>query len=287
MRMHPVQGEKSVHKLIVPVMGTLALIMGAAGGCGGAGLSGDDEPAAPVTSVAATAPVPTVTSIVDGDTVDLNDGRRVRLLGIDTPEQGECGFEQARDFARSTLLNHRVDVAPDPTQDSIDTYGRSLLYITVGGMDYSIAVTGAGWAEHYIFNNNPVQQAPAIQAAQASAQQQRLGKWGTLNCATPTSSPPTPAPRSEQAWQANDDNARQPALAPAPAPKPAPAPAPRPEPKPAPAPKSGCHPSYEPCVPDGPDLDCPEIGYKVKVVGPDEYRLDGTDNDGWGCESYA
>ena len=54
---------------------------------------------------------------------------------------------------------------------------------------------------------------------------------------------------------------------------------------------SNCHPSYEPpsdqpCVPEGPDLDCPEIGYQVKVVGPDEYRLD-ADKDGWGCESYA
>ena len=29
--------------------------------------------------------------------------------------------------------------------------------------------------------------------------------------------------------------------------------------------------------------DCPQIGYQVKVTGPDEYRLDGNDNDGRGC----
>lgn len=47
----------------------------------------------------------------------------------------------------------------------------------------------------------------------------------------------------------------------------------------------GCHPSYRPCVPAGRgDLDCPDIGHPVQVVGPDEYRLDG-DNDGEGCES--
>jgi hypothetical protein len=33
-------------------------------------------------------------------------------------------------------------------------------------LDYSVAVTGAGWAEHYIFNNNPVQKAPQIEACQ-------------------------------------------------------------------------------------------------------------------------
>ena len=114
-------------------------------------------------------------------------------LGIDTPERGACGFEQASKFARDTLLNQPVKVAPDPTQDNIDGYGRSLLYINVG---YSVAVTRAGWAKHYIFNNNPVQKAPEIKAAQANSQQQHVGIWVITNCATPA---PAPAPTSEQA----------------------------------------------------------------------------------------
>jgi hypothetical protein len=61
----------------------------------------------------------------------------------------------------------------------------------------------------------------------------------------------------------------------------------RPAPAPAAAPAaSGCHPSYTPCVPDGPDLDCGQIKKQVTVVGPDEYRLD-ENGDGKGCESYA
>jgi hypothetical protein len=40
-------------------------------------------------------------------------------------------------------------------------------------------------------------------------------------------------------------------------------------------------------VPDGPDLDCPDIRAMglapVDVIGRDEYRLDG-DHDGLGCE---
>lgn len=44
-----------------------------------------------------------------------------------------------------------------------------------------------------------------------------------------------------------------------------------------------CHPSYDPCLPDGPDLDCGDIGHPVRVIGPDEYRLD-ADGDGVGCE---
>jgi hypothetical protein len=45
-----------------------------------------------------------------------------------------------------------------------------------------------------------------------------------------------------------------------------------------------CHSSYVPCVPESTrDLDCKGVGHRVTVVGPDEYRLDGDDNDGKGC----
>lgn len=51
-------------------------------------------------------------NVVDGDTVDLvidkgfNDTtkRRIRLLGIDTPERGQTGFQEATDFVESLIL---------------------------------------------------------------------------------------------------------------------------------------------------------------------------------------
>jgi hypothetical protein len=58
----------------------------------------------------------------------------------------------------------------------------------------------------------------------------------------------------------------------------------------APAPPSGCHPSYDPCVPIASDVDClggsgdgPEYTGTVTVIGPDVYDLD-RDSDGLGCE---
>jgi hypothetical protein len=57
--------------------------------------------------------------------------------------------------------------------------------------------------------------------------------------------------------------------------------------RPAPEPddRTGCHPSYRPCVPNDRDYDCGELpASDYSVVGPDEYRLDG-DSDGIGCES--
>lgn len=65
--------------------------------------------------------------------------------------------------------------------------------------------------------------------------------------------------------------------------------APAPKPKKSTAPtsnESSCNPNYSGCVPNvSYDLDCPDIGKKVRVIGRDQYRLD-RDGDGWGCESY-
>lgn len=49
-------------------------------------------------------------------------------------------------------------------------------------------------------------------------------------------------------------------------------------------PQTDCNPNYSPCVPNASyDLDCGDIGFTVKVIGSDPYRLD-KDGDGYGCE---
>jgi hypothetical protein len=62
-----------------------------------------------------------------------------------------------------------------------------------------------------------------------------------------------------------------------------------PEPTEAPAdPPSGgnCDPNYTPCVPlVSYDLDCPDIGFSVTVIGSDPHGFD-REGDGLGCESY-
>lgn len=50
--------------------------------------------------------------------------------------------------------------------------------------------------------------------------------------------------------------------------------------------KSSCNPNYSGCVPNVEyDLNCPDVGYKVRVLGYDQYGFD-ADDDGWGCDSY-
>lgn len=71
--------------------------------------------------------------VIDGDTLQLVDGRRVRLLGIDTPEIGRRGepsepFAQAARKRLEALVSEpglRLDVGEEPR----DRYGRTLAHL--------------------------------------------------------------------------------------------------------------------------------------------------------------
>src|SRR3954447_5292908 len=71
--------------------------------------------------------------VADGDTVDLTNGQRVRLVQVDTPEvynQPECYGEQASAVTEKLLPpGTLVRLLPEPRTDSVDQYGRLLRYV--------------------------------------------------------------------------------------------------------------------------------------------------------------
>ena len=98
----------------------------------------------------------TVTHVVDGDTLDLRLGsgasQRVRLIGIDTPERGECYSRRATAFARDLAGGKRAVVWGDPTQSRRDRYGRILGYVWVrGGRDLGFQLLARGLARVYVY----------------------------------------------------------------------------------------------------------------------------------------
>ncbi len=103
--------------------------------------------AAPVAEPPTTAAAPTVTivKVVDGDTVDLSTGERVRIIGIDTPERGQCGFEDAA-VALDAMTSGRPVVVTPGARDDTDKYGRILRYIDVDGTDVGLTLIQRGLA---------------------------------------------------------------------------------------------------------------------------------------------
>ena len=68
-----------------------------------------------------------VVSVPDGDSVQLADGRRVRLLGIDAPERDRCMAEEARNKLISLAKGKHVRLKDIVTDD----YGRVLAIVIV------------------------------------------------------------------------------------------------------------------------------------------------------------
>lgn len=91
-------------------------------------------------------PVPTalVTRVIDGDTVELSSGHDVRLVGIDTPEVGECGYDRAAANLASLVEGRQVTLTR-PTEDR-DQYGRLLRYLDIGDIDPGLRLIKNGLA---------------------------------------------------------------------------------------------------------------------------------------------
>lgn len=71
-------------------------------------------------------------SAVDGDTVKLLNGRSVRLLGYDTPEVDQCGYDMAL-TKMEALVRRPVKLV---NRSGTDAYGRILAYVkTRSGRD--------------------------------------------------------------------------------------------------------------------------------------------------------
>ena len=88
----------------------------------------------------------TIERWVDGDTVVTSEGR-VRLLGMDTPERGQCGFGPASSYAgRLAPPGSTVELVSVPGDDDRDRYGRLLRYVYVGADDVGYAQILAGYA---------------------------------------------------------------------------------------------------------------------------------------------
>ena len=130
----------------------------------------------------------TVVKVVDGDTVDvvLPSGaeKRVRLLGIDTPEVFgtiECGGVEASAWTKRFLpVDTRVELVSDPSQDRKDQYGRLLRYVTKlsTGQDVNRRIVGKGWARLFVWRDDPFNRLKSYRKALDAAKDADRGIWG-------------------------------------------------------------------------------------------------------------
>ena len=94
-----------------------------------------------------------VVRVIDGDTVELASGERVRYVGLDTPEMGEnpeCGAQEATDFNRRLVEGKQVNLLTGP--EDTDAFGRMLRYLFVDGIFVNAELVRTGHAIPRIYH---------------------------------------------------------------------------------------------------------------------------------------
>lgn len=122
-----------------------------------------------------------VKKVFDGDTVLLEDGRRVRLLGINTPEvrhkneDAQAGGDEAKQWLVNKLQNSKVRLETDV--EKTDKYERTLAHLfTENDEHLNLQLVAAGLAAVNIYPPNLLHAEELIKV-QDQAEQARSGIW--------------------------------------------------------------------------------------------------------------
>ncbi|MFA6603205.1 MAG: thermonuclease family protein [Candidatus Shapirobacteria bacterium] len=122
-----------------------------------------------------------VIRIVDGDTVEIEGGLRLRYIGVDTAEIGsgkktdECYAREAKVKNEELVLNKEVELEKDVSET--DRFGRLLRYVWVDGKMINEELVASGYAKVATFPPD-VKYKDRFLAAEKQAREKGLGLWG-------------------------------------------------------------------------------------------------------------
>jgi micrococcal nuclease len=118
--------------------------------------------------------------VVDGDTLELDGGERVRLIGVDTPETVdprrpvEYFGKEASAFTRRMAEGKTVRLEYD--QDTRDRYGRTLAYVYLpDGILLNAEIIRQGYGHAY--TRFPFRYQEEFLALEREAREQGRGLW--------------------------------------------------------------------------------------------------------------
>ncbi len=126
---------------------------------------------------------------VDGDTLLLDNGARLRLIGVNTPESVHperppepLGAEAAA-FTRQMVEGRSVELTFD--RERQDRYGRFLAYVWIDGNLLNETLIRQGYGRATLQYNYSESMKRRFKNAQTQAQAERLGIWALAAEAVP------------------------------------------------------------------------------------------------------
>lgn len=111
-----------------------------------------------------------VIRVVDGDTIEIENGDKVRFLGINTPEKKELYSDEAQNFTKQ-IENKTVKIET-PGRDK---YNRNLGYVFYNGKLINEEIIRNGLAHVYIYENDKYSE--RLRSAEKIAREKEIGIW--------------------------------------------------------------------------------------------------------------
>jgi len=115
-----------------------------------------------------------VRGVIDGDTIELENGERIRYIGIDTPEKDQPFFREAIRANQELLKRGKYILEYD--NDRQDDWGRTLAYIWIDTLMVNAELVREGLASVYLISPNFKHKEELI-AFQNQARAKKSGIW--------------------------------------------------------------------------------------------------------------
>lgn len=120
-----------------------------------------------------------VTRVIDGDTIEIDGSTKVRYIGIDTPEAGDCFGEEAKKANENLVGDKSVRLEYDVQR--IDKYGRTLAYVYAGEVFVNEKLVQDGFAKVATFPPN-ILHLNKFREGERYARDKKLGLWSPSTC---------------------------------------------------------------------------------------------------------
>lgn len=124
----------------------------------------------------------TVARVIDGDTVELTTGERVRYLMVDTPESTteiECYGEEAKQFNVDLVEGKDIVMRFDVQRE--DDFGRLLAYVTVDGVEINPVIIERGYGCVLHIPPNGDDRVDALEELELRARTLGRGLWAACD----------------------------------------------------------------------------------------------------------
>jgi micrococcal nuclease len=117
-----------------------------------------------------------VTRVLDGDTIELENGERIRLIGINAPETDEPFYQEAKLALEEMVFSKKIAIQKDTSLNK-DKYGRLLRYVFSEGKLVNCEMVRLGLAKVTIDSNGNY--FDCLRQAEQEAREKKLGLWSS------------------------------------------------------------------------------------------------------------